>query len=57
MVYFKENYNILRFQRGSNVFNRGGPTFSRGSKGPFSMKKPIEPYPSSGSTHDYYIQR
>ena len=29
MVYFKENYNFPRFQRGSNIF-QGGPTFSRG---------------------------
>ena len=24
MVYFKENYNFLRFQRGSNIFRGGG---------------------------------
>ena len=24
MVYFKENYNFPRFQRGSNIFSRGG---------------------------------
>ena len=30
MVYFKENYNFLRFQRGSYVFQGGGgPTFFR----------------------------
>ena len=29
MVYFKQNYNFPRFQRGSNIF-QGGPTFSRG---------------------------
>ena len=29
MVYFKQNYNFPRFQRGSNNF-QGGPTFSRG---------------------------
>ena len=23
MVYFKENYNFPRFQRGSNIFSRG----------------------------------
>ena len=28
MVYFKQNYNFPRFQRGSNIF-QGGPTFSR----------------------------
>ena len=34
MVYFKENYNFPRFQRGSNIFSRGGgPTFSRGGGG------------------------
>ena len=29
MVYFKQNYNFPRFQRGSNIF-QGGSTFSRG---------------------------
>ena len=29
MVNFKEIYNFLRFQRGSNIF-QGGQTFSRG---------------------------
>ena len=24
MVYFKENYNFLRFQRGTNIFQGGG---------------------------------
>ena len=24
MVYFNENYNFPRFQRGSNIFSRGG---------------------------------
>ena len=24
MVYFKENYNFTRFQRGSNIFRKGG---------------------------------
>ena len=34
MVYFKEYYNFRRFQRGSNIFSRGGgPTFSRGEGG------------------------
>ena len=38
MVYFKENYNFHRFQRGSNIFQGvhlfpGGPTFSRGGGG------------------------
>ena len=28
--YFKENYNFPRFQRGSNIFQGRGPTFSRG---------------------------
>ena len=28
MVYFKENYNFLRFQRGSKIFQRCS-TFSR----------------------------
>ena len=33
--FFKGNYNFSRFQRGSNIFSRGGgggrgPTFSRG---------------------------
>ena len=38
MVYFKENYNFTRFQKGS-TFSRGvhhfsgGPTFSRGGGG------------------------
>ena len=30
MVYFEENYHFSRFQRGSNIFQAGGPTFSRG---------------------------
>ena len=29
MFYFKENYILLRFQRGSNIFP-GGPLVSRG---------------------------
>ena len=36
MVYFKENYNFPRFQRGSNIFFQGGgggPTFFRGGGG------------------------
>ena len=32
MVYFKENYNFSRFQRGSDIF-QGGPSFSRGGGG------------------------
>ena len=44
MVYFKENYNFPRFQRGSNIFSRGGgPTFSRGGGGAiaYSLFDPI----------------
>ena len=37
MVYFKENYNFPRFQRGSNISSSGGggggPTFSKGGGG------------------------
>ena len=35
MVYFKENYNFPRFQRGSNIFPRelSVQTFSRGVGG------------------------
>ena len=33
MVNFKENYHFSRFQRGSNIFQGGGPTFSRGGGG------------------------
>ena len=29
MVYFKEKYNFLRFQGVSNIFQDGGPAFSR----------------------------
>ena len=29
MVYFKQNYNFPRFQRGSNIFS-GGPNFFQG---------------------------
>ena len=29
MVYFKQNFNFPRFQRGSNIF-QWGPTFSKG---------------------------
>ena len=28
-VYFKEKYNFLRFQGVSNIFQDGGPAFSR----------------------------
>ena len=31
MVYFKENYNFPRIQRGSDIFQGWGPTFSTGS--------------------------
>ena len=44
MVYFKEDYNLPRFQRGSNIFSRGGPTFSReggGSNCLFPIKSHI----------------
>ena len=30
MVNFEENYHSSRLQRGSNIFQRGDPTFSRG---------------------------
>ena len=30
MVNFKKIYQLSRFQRGSNIFQGGGPTFSRG---------------------------
>ena len=30
MVVSKKNYNFPRFQRGSNIYQGGGPTFSRG---------------------------
>ena len=30
MVNFKEIYHFSRFQRGSNILSRGGPTFTRG---------------------------
>ena len=36
MVYFKENYNFLRFQRGA------GPTFSRGFQVLISIETNIE---------------
>ena len=34
MVYFKENYNFLRFQRGSNIFQRRGVQLVPGGVGP-----------------------
>ena len=30
IVYFKENYNSLKFQRGLSFFRGGGPNFSMG---------------------------
>ena len=33
MVYFKENYNFLRFQRGSYVLKGGGSNFFQGGWG------------------------
>ena len=30
MVYLKVNYNFPRFQEVSNIFQGGGPTFSKG---------------------------
>ena len=33
MVYFKENYNFPRFQRGSNIFPRGGVQLFLGGGG------------------------
>ena len=33
LVNFKEIYHFSRFQRGSNIFEAGGPTFSRGGGG------------------------
>ena len=33
MVYFKENYNFSRFQRGSNIFSRGVQLFLGGGGG------------------------
>ena len=69
MFIFKENYHVLRFRRGSNIFQvgGGGPTFSReGSNCLF----PIEPHmtcdfpggsgnpcptpPPSGSASDFF---
>ena len=45
MVYFKENYNFPRFQRGSNIFSRGGGgvLFLGGGGGPiaYSLLNPI----------------
>ena len=50
MVYLKKNYNFLRFQRGSNIFQGGGgggPTFSRGG---VQMLISIETYRSCDFT-------
>ena len=33
MVNFKEIFHFSRFHRGSNIFQGGGPTFSRGGGG------------------------
>ena len=33
MVYFKENYIFLRFQRGPTFYRGGDPIFSRGGGG------------------------
>ena len=41
MVNFKENYHFLRLQRGSNIFQEGGPTFSRGGGGSICLY-PVE---------------
>ena len=64
MVYFKEKYNFLMFQGVSNIFQDGGPAFSRWGGGvkilismetyrtcdfPFLVRTP---YPPSGSAHD-----
>ena len=46
MVYFKENYNFLRFQRGSNIFQGRAVQFFLGG-GVWT------PYPPSGSAHAY----
>ena len=33
MVYFKQNYNFLRFQGGPTFYRGGGPNFSGGGGG------------------------
>ena len=63
MIYFKENYNFLRFQWGSIIFRGGGPNFSRGCGVQMLISietyricdfpgGPGPPYPS-GSAHVY----
>ena len=37
MVYFKDDYNFPRFQRGSNIFQGWGPTFARGDPIAYSL--------------------
>ena len=43
MVYFKENYNFTRFQRGSNIFSKGGGGGGGVGGGPiaYSLLNPI----------------
>ena len=43
MVYFKENYNFPRFQRGSNIFPGSGVQLFLGGEGPiaYSLLNPI----------------
>ena len=63
IVYFKENYNFLRFKIGSIIFRGGGPNFSRGCGVQMLISietykicdfpgGPGPPYPS-GSAHAY----
>ena len=46
MVYFLENNNFPRFQRGSNIFRGGGegPTFFQGGGGGVQMLISVETY-------------
>ena len=41
MVDFKEIYHFSRFQRGSNIFQGGGPTFPGGSNCLFPIETHI----------------
>ena len=58
LVNFEENYHFSRFQRGSNIFQGGGPTFSRGVQLLIPYRNPYNlwfsrgfrtPWPPSGS--------
>ena len=65
MVYFKENYNFPRFQRGFNIFSRGGVQLFLGGGGSNCLfpieahitcvfpvgSGPLAPPPPSGSVH------